>query len=417
MNLFNVLALLLTLAALASYLNDRYLRLPTTVGLMLMSVAGSLLLVVAERFGLPLKAAVERVVTQIDFSQTLLGGTLSFLLFAGALQIEWDQLRDQRWRIPFLAVGTTALSTLLVAGFAWLIFDRLGLRLPLVYCLLFGAIISPTDPIAVVDMLKRAGASPSLSTKMAGESLFNDGIGIVLFLLFSRSLTGSAALGLHWRSAGALLLREAGGGIALGLLLGWVTYLLIKRVDNYRVEVLLTLALVSGGYALAQSVQVSGPLAIVAAGILIGNLARNFAMSAQSRDNLDLFWELIDEILNALLFVLIGLEVLILRYHPGDFAAALLVVPAVLLARFISVGIPGVFLRLFRHHRKRDGLIVLTWGGLRGGISVALALSLPVGRERDLLLTMTYAVAAFSILVQGTTMPWLLQRVLPPRAD
>ena len=170
MNLFNVLALLLTLAALASYLNDRYLRLPTTVGLMLMSVAGSLLLVAAEHFGLPLKASVERFVTRIDFSQTLLGGTLSFLLFAGALQIEWDQLREQRWRIPFLAVGTTALSTLLVAGFAWLIFHAMGMTLPLIYCLLFGAIISPTDPIAVVDMLKRAGASPSLSTKMAGES-------------------------------------------------------------------------------------------------------------------------------------------------------------------------------------------------------------------------------------------------------
>ena len=418
MNLFNVLALLLTLAALASYLNDRYLRLPTTVGLMLMSVAGSLLLVVAEHFGLPLKAAVERVVTQIDFSQTLLGGTLSFLLFAGALQIEWDQLREQRWRIPVLAVGTTALSTLLVAGFAWLIFDGLGLKLPLIYCLLFGAIISPTDPIAVVDMLKRAGASPSLSIKMAGESLFNDGIGIVLFLLFSQSLgAGSAEAVLDWPRATALLLREAGGGITLGLFLGWVTYLLIKRVDNYRVEVLLTLALVSGGYALAQSMHVSGPLAVVAAGILIGNLARNFAMSEQSRDNLDLFWELIDEILNALLFVLIGLEVLILRYQPGYLVAALLVVPAVLLARFISVGIPGVFLRLFRHHRKRDGLILLTWGGLRGGISVALALALPAGRERDLLLTMTYAVAAFSILVQGTTMPWLLQRVLPPRVD
>ena len=416
MNLFNVLALLLTLAALASYLNDRYLRLPTTVGLMLMSVAGSLLLVAAEHFGLPLETGVERFVTQIDFSQTLLGGTLSFLLFAGALQIEWDQLREQRWRVPVLAVGTTALSTLLVAGFAWLIFGGLGLQLPLLYCLLFGAIISPTDPIAVVDMLKRAGASPSLSTKMAGESLFNDGIGIVLFLLFSRSLTGKAPAGLDWPGAGALLLREAGGGIALGLLLGWVAYLLIKRVDNYRVEVLLTLALVSGGYALAQSVHVSGPLAIVAAGILIGNQARNFAMSPQSRDNLDLFWELVDEILNALLFVLIGLEALVLRYHPGDLAAALLVVPAVLLARFLSVGAPSVFLRLFRHHRKRDGLIVLTWGGLRGGISVALALSLPAGRERDLLLTMTYAVTAFSILVQGTTMPWLLRRVLPPRA-
>ncbi len=225
MNLFNVLALLLTAAALASFVNDRYLRLPTTVGLMLMSVAGSLLLVAAGRFGLPLKASVERVVTQIDFSQTLLGGTLSFLLFAGALQIEWDELRDQRWRIPFLAVGSTLLSTGLVACMAWLIFRGLGLTLPWLYCLLFGAIISPTDPIAVIDMLKRAHAPLSLSTKMAGESLFNDGIGVVLFLLFSESLPAGYPLSLDWSRAGILLLREAGGGIILGLSLGWITYL------------------------------------------------------------------------------------------------------------------------------------------------------------------------------------------------
>ena len=415
MNLFNVLALLLTAAALASFVNDRYLRLPTTAGLMLMSVVGSLLLVAAGHFGLPLKSLVERVVTQIDFSQTLLGGALSFLLFAGALQIEWDELREQRWRIPFLAVGTTLLSTGLVAGMAWLIVRALGLTLPWIYCLLFGAIISPTAPIAVVDMLKRARAPLSLSTKMAGESLFNDGIGVVLFLLFSEALpAGDHARSLDWTRAGILLLREAGGGIVLGLFLGWVTYLLIKRVDNYRVEVLLTLALVCGGYALAQTVHVSGPLAIVAAGILIGNLARNFAMSALSRDNLDLFWELIDEILNALLFVLIGLEVLILRYHPGHFAAALLFIPAVLLARLVSLAMPGTLLHLFRRGSERGALVLLTWGGLRGGISVALVLALPAGNERDLLMTTTYTVVAFSILIQGTTMPRLLRRVLRP---
>ena len=417
MNLFNVLALLLTLAALASFLNDRYLRLPTTAALMLMSVVGSLLLVAAEHFGLPLKASVERVVTQIDFSQTLLGGTLSFLLFAGALQIEWDEFREQRWRIASLAVGTTLLSTLLVTGLAWLIFHSLGLTVPLLYCLLLGAIISPTDPIAVVDMLKRAKAPLSLSTKMAGESLFNDGIGVVLFLLFSESLASGPGTKMDWPRAGILLLREAGGGIVLGIFLGWVTYLLIKRVNNYRVEVMLTLALVSGGYALAQSVHVSGPLAIVAAGILIGNLARNFAMSENSRDNLDIFWELIDEILNALLFVLIGLEVLILRYHPGHFVAALLLIPAVLCARFLSLGVPALCLRLFRRGSERGALILLTWGGLRGGISVALALALPTGNERDLLLTTTYTVVAFSILIQGTTMPRLLRRVLRPPED
>ena len=413
MNLFNLLALLLTAAALASFINNRYLRLPTTVGLMLMSIAGSLLLVAAGHFGLPLKALVEKWVAQIDFSQTLLGGMLSFLLFAGALQVEWDELRDQRWRIPFLAVGTTLISTLLVAGMAWLIFHALSLTLPWIYCLLFGAIISPTDPIAVIDMLKHARAPLSLSTKMAGESLFNDWIGVVLFLLFSESLSTGQGASLHWAQAGLLLVREAGGGIALGLMLGWITYLLIKQVDNYRVEVLLTLGLVCGGYALAQTVHVSGPLAIVAAGILIGNLARNFAMSTQSRDNLDLFWELLDEILNALLFVLIGLEALVLRSHAGHFAAALLLVPAVLLARLVSLAVPGTFLQLFRRGTERRALVLMTWGGLRGGISVALVLALPAGNEHDLLMMTTYTVVAFSVLIQGTTMPWLLRRVLP----
>ncbi len=413
MNLFNVLAILLTAAALASFVNEHYIGLPTTVGLMLMSLAGSLLLMLAGQAGLPLKAFVEGILTQVDFSHALLNGALSFLLFAGALHVDWDELRQQRWRIGFLAVGSTVLSTVLVATLAWAIFRCLGLVVPSLYCLLFGAIISPTDPIAVVEMLQRARAPISISTKIAGESLFNDGIGVVLFLVFSEPLAGGHGAQLDWARAGTLLLREGGGGIAFGLLLGGMAYLLIKRVDNYRVEVLLTLAMVSGGYALAQAVQVSGPLAIVTAGIMIGNLGRNLGMSERTRANLDLFWELIDDILNALLFVVIGLEVLVLRFYPRHLTAALLFIPAVLLARFLSVGAPSALLRLFRRDIEHGALALLTWGGLRGGISIALALALPAGTERDLLLMSTYTVVAFSILVQGTTMPWLLKRVLP----
>ena len=417
MNLFNVLAILLTAAALASFVNDRYIGLPTTVGLMLMSLVGSLLLMLAGQAGLPLKTFVESVLTQVDFSHALLDGALSFLLFAGALHVDWDELRHQRWRVGSLAVGSTVLSTVLVAALAWAIFRCLGLAVPLLYCLLFGAIISPTDPIAVVEMLQRARAPISISTKIAGESLFNDGIGVVLFLVFSEPLIEGHGAHLDWARAGTLLVREAGGGIAFGLLLGGVAYLLIKRVDNYQVEVLLTLAMVSGGYALAQAVQVSGPLAIVAAGILIGNLGRNLGMSEGTRANLDLFWELIDGILNALLFVVIGLEVLVLRFHPRHLAAALLFIPAVLLARVLSVGAPAALLRLFRRDIEHGALALLTWGGLRGGISIALALALPAGNERDLLLMATYTVVAFSILVQGTTMPWLLKWVLPGTPD
>lgn len=417
MNLFNVLALLLTAAALASYVNHRYVGLPSTVGLMLVSLLGSLLLILAGRLGLPIKAFAEGVVTRIDFTQALLGGTLSFLLFAGALHIDWEELREQRWRVASLAVGSTLLSTLLVAILAGLIFHGLGLALPPIYCLLFGALISPTDPIAVVDLLKRARAPASLATKIAGESLFNDGVGVVLFLVFYEALGRGAGVHLDWNRAVWLFLREAGGGVGLGLLLGWITYHLIKGVDNYRVEVLLTLALVSGGYALAQTLGVSGPLAIVAAGILIGNAGRQYAMSEQTRRNLDFFWELIDEILNALLFVLIGLEALVLRYQPGFVTASLLIIPAVLLARFVSVGVPAALLHLFAAERERGALRLLTWGGLRGGIPVALALALPAGAERNLILAATYAVVAFSILVQATTMPWLLRRVLTRKRE
>ena len=235
--------------------------------------------------------------------------------------------------------------------------------------------------------------------------------------MFAEPLIEGHGAQLDWAQAGVLLLREAGGGIAFGLLLGWLAYLLIKRVDDYQVEVLLTLAMVTGGYALAQAVQVSGPLAIVTAGIMIGNLGRNLGMSEQTRANVDLFWKIIDGILNALLFVVIGLQVLVLRFHPRHLAAAMLFIPAVLLARFLSVGAPAALLRLFRRDIEHGALALLTWGGLRGGISIALALALPAGTERDLLLMSTYTVVAFSILAQGTTMPWLLKRVLPVSPD
>lgn len=410
---FTIFALLITLAALSSYLNRRFIGLPSTAALMLLSLVLSLGFIGAAWYGVPWRDDLRHLLDQVDFGQALLGGLLSFLLFAGALHIDLNQLREQRWRIFSLAFISTLLSIGVVSLLAYVIFHALGIDLPLLYCLLFGALISPTDPVAVLALLKQADAPPSLNVKFAGESLLNDGAGLVAFLFFLESLQATGpVLDLSWQRGLQLLLHEGLGGLVLGYALGWVAYYLIKTVDDYHVEILLTLALVSGGYALALAVHASGPLAIATAGIVIGTRARHQAMNAETRENLDTFWELIDEILNALLFALVGLQVVALKFHGTYFVAALAMIPAVLLARFLSVGAPGVVFRLLGREVERGGLVLLTWGGLRGAISVALALTVPGGEERDLLLVVTYVVVAFSILVQGTTMPLLLRRVL-----
>ena len=415
MSPFTILALLLTLAALSSYANHRFIGLPNTAALMLLSLLLSLALIAGSHFGLPFETTLENLLGRVDLSRSLLGGVLSFLLFAAAMSINLDILRQQRWRVLSLAFGGTLVSVGIVAALAGWIFHGLGLAVPPLYCWLFGALISPTDPIAVVGMLRGAGVMRALETKMAAESLFNDGAGLVVFLFFLEPLTAHGpALRPGWQRAAETLLREAGGGLLLGLALGWIVYRLIRSVDAYRVEVLLTLALVSGGYALAQALGTSGPLAMATAGILIGNHGRT-AMSGQTRQNLDTFWELIDEVLNALLFAVVGLQVVTLKFHPGYLAAALLMVPAVLLARVASVcAHRAVFQTFGRRVESLGGFLLQTWGGLRGAISVAMALSLPAGPAKDVLLVATYTVVAFSILVQGTTIPWLLRRTLPP---
>ncbi len=416
MSPFTILALLLTLAALSSYVNHRFIGLPNTAALMLVSLLLSLGVTVGGFFGLPFKDILNDLLQQVNLSQSLLGGVLSFLLFAGALNLDLKQLREQRWRVFSLAFFSTILSVCLAAVLSWLVFRWLAMPVPLLYCLLFGALISPTDPVAVLAALKNAGAPASLEVKIAGESLLNDGVGVVAFIFFLESLQATGpVLDLEWQRALELIVREAGGGIALGLALGWITFQLIKNVDEYRVEILLTLALVTGGYALALALHFSGPLAIAVAGIVIGNPVRQFAMSEKTRANLDTFWELVDEILNALLFAVVGLQVVALKWHGGYVLAALAMIPAMLLARFISVGGPGTMFHFFgRPVEGPGGFLLLIWGGLRGGISVAMALSLPAGRERDLILVVTYVVVAFSILVQGTTISTLIRRMFVP---
>lgn len=408
MGVLNTAALLITLAALFSYLNYRFVRLPNTIGIMIIALVMSLVMLLLGKFGwTDMIFYTNKLLRSIDFHETLMKGMLSFLLFAGALHVNLNDLRQQTSIIVILATVGVLLSTFIIGGLTWLVLHALNINLSLIYCLVFGALISPTDPIAVIGILKRARVPKSLETKISGESLFNDGMGVVVFLvLFGLATGGDLSAG----GVSLLLLQEVAGGIVFGLVLGAGVYYLLKDIDNYQLEVMLTLALVMGGYALAHELHLSGPLAVVAAGLFIGNHGRLLAMSEKTRAHLDTFWELIDEILNAVLFVLIGLEVLLLSIPSEYLLAALAIIPLVLLARFISVGLPIVIMGRVR--RFSPGVVqVMTWGGLRGGISVALALSLPFGTERHVILAITYAVVIFSIVVQGLTISRMVDEI------
>ena len=400
MSLFHIIAVLVVLAALFSYINHRYIGLPVTVGLMVMALALSFSLEAAGALGYPMEGHAARLLHSIDFDQTVLHGVLGFLLFAAALHIDLADLVRQRRVVLLLATMAVVISTFIVATLLYFCLDLLGIALPYIYCLLFGALISPTDPIAVLAILKEAAAPKELEMKIAGESLFNDGVGVVLFLV----LAGIAAGNRHITPGeiGMLFAREIGGGALFGLLTGAAAAWMLARVESYQVAALITLALVTGGFALADQWHLSAPIAMVTAGLLIGNHSRRFAITEETRRHLGSFWQLIDEILNAVLFVLIGLEVLVLVYTLEYFIVSLFAIPIVLLARFISVGLPVGLLRKVQSF-KPGTVKILTWGGLRGGVSVALALSLPAGAARDLIVPVTYAVVAFSIIVQGLT--------------
>jgi CPA1 family monovalent cation:H+ antiporter len=407
MKLFNIIAVLLTLSAAFGYLNHRFIRLPVTIGTMLISIVVSLGIVVLGHFG-RLGLGIEEhwlgLVRSIDFDETLLVGMLGFLLFAGALKVDLHELLKRKWEVLILATVGTALSTVLIGGAAYYIASWLGLHIGFLYCLLFGALISPTDPIAVLGILRSSGVPKGLESLISGESLFNDGVGVVLFV----TLLGVAHGGGDASIGGSILffVQEFVGGVLFGLVLGWASFLVLRSIDDYHVEILITLALVTGGYALAAGLHTSGPITMVVAGLLIGNHGRKFAMSERTRENLDTFWELVDQILNSLLFVLIGLEVLVVTLSLPIVLAGLLAVAAALLARLISIGIPLSLLPARDQYGGR-ALAIMTWGGLRGGISVALALSIHRGYERDAIIAMTYVVVVFSILVQGLTVKQL----------
>ncbi len=405
MTLFQISSLLLSFAAIFAYINYRYIKLPTTIGIMLLSLVLSLALIAFGKLGFTIDDHAIKIVNSIDFNQALLHGMLSFLLFAGALHVNINDLKEQKWVIAILATLGVIISTFIIGTAIYYILQWLSIPIAYTYCLVFGALISPTDPIAVMGILKVAGAPKTLETKIAGESLFNDGIGVVVFLVLLGIATGGDDMTAS--HVVGLFALETLGGVFFGLGLGFVGFLMLRGVDNYQVEALITLALVSGGYALAEVMHVSAPIAIVVAGLFIGNQGRMLAMSDKTRERLDDFWELIDEILNAILFLLIGVEILILTFSIQFMIAGLLAIPTVLLARWICVGVPIQVMKRFRTFSPYVTTI-LTWGGLRGGISVALALSIPHGSERDPLLVITYFVVVFSILVQGLTIKKVL---------
>ena len=401
LDFYSIFTLLIVLTAVFSYVNYRFIGLPATIGIMLISLIASLAIVTIGSFQPAFRQHAESLIRSIDFEHVLMRILLSFLLFAGAIHVDFQKLKAEALPIASFATIGVIISTAVIGVIMFYLFRLFQLDIPLIYCLLFGALISPTDPIAVLGILKEAKIPSALETKIAGESLFNDGVGVVIFL----SILEIARIGLENLSAAQLFLffiMEAGGGIAWGLLLGYAGYKLMKSIDHYQVEVLLTLAIVMGGYLVADLLHISGPLAMVVAGIFIGNRGKRLAMSDTTREYLDKFWELIDEILNAVLFLLIGFELLVLSFNSTIFWIGSLAILIVLTGRLISVFIP-TYLLSFRRSFEPNTIPILTWGGLRGGISVALALSLPATMYRNEFVAITYIIVIFSILVQGLT--------------
>lgn len=408
MSLFELAGLLLFLVALFGYANHRFLKLPDTLGAMAGGLISSGLMVLLGLKDEAAHASALRLLSAINFSDLMFHGMLGLLLFAGSLHVNVVNLRSQRIAIFLLASVGVLVSTLAVGYSFHYVLALLGQDISLRYCLVFGALISPTDPIAVMGVLKKAGVPNSLATKITGESLFNDGTAVVAFLLLLGIATGATAPTVS--AMGSLFLKEVGGGAVLGLALGYGAILLLKGMDSYPVEILTTLAVATGGYALAERLHVSAPLAIVIAGLVVGNTGAKVAMSETTRAHLFSFWELVDELLNLVLFALIGLELLVLSFEADSMVAGAVAIPLVLGARWLSVAVPLMAAPL-RNNLTPHALTVLTWGGLRGGISVALALSLPKFEGQPTVVMATYCVVVFSLLVQGTTLGPLIGRL------
>ena len=415
MSIFEIGAFLIGLSAAFGYLNYRYLRLPHTIGLVVIALAASLMIILIEVLN-PASSIMEVVsglLVQIDFHETVMRGMLSFLLFAGALHVDFTAFKSRARAIALMATLGILISTFLIGWVTWLMLNAFGIEIPFIWALVFGALISPTDPVAVLGLFKTVNVPEALEAKMAGESLFNDGVGVVIFTVVVAVAVGGNS---HGGDVGVLFVTElffteAVGGAILGLLAGYAGYRAMHHIDEHNLEIMITLALVMVTYAVALRLHMSGPIAMVVAGLFIGNKGMKHAVSETTRDYIRTFWSLLDEILNSVLFLLIGLEVLVIAKLVDHVGVALLAIPITLAARWISVFVPISILSRWRTFTK-GAIPILTWGGLRGGIAVALALSLPPNEYKPTILTITYAVVLFSIIVQGLTIKPLVERVV-----
>ena len=412
MSLLEIATVLIVLAAVFGFINHRFIHLPHTIGLVVMAMVASLgvigLNLMMPQLGI--QDQVHEVISQVDFNETLMKGMLSFLLFAGALHVDLEKLAAKKWAVGLLATLGVLTSTFLIGTAMYYVLQMLGQPIPYIYALLLGSLISPTDPVAVLSILKTVSIPKSLEIKIAGESLFNDGVGVVIFLVILALATSTGTDSMGPMDVAKLFVMEAVGGAVLGFIAGFIAYKALAALDEYSLEVLITLALVMGAYALAYRLHVSGPIAVVVAGLLIGNKGMKQAMSEKTRDHVEKFWVLLDEILNSVLFLLIGLEVLVVGFGTDQITAGLIAIPVVLASRLIAVSIPIKTLGMLGRDFTRGAIPVLTWGGLRGGISVALALSLPDSEFKPVILTITYVVVVFSIIFQGLTIKQVISK-------
>jgi CPA1 family monovalent cation:H+ antiporter len=413
MSILELLSVMVTMAALFGWLSRRWLRLPLTIGTMLLTIVASLALVSASNIRPGLKVWATMLLGAINFENLILHGLLSVLLFAGAFLLDIEALFKENLSIALLAVVGTVASTLATAGLVYLVLPLLGVHGPFLDCLLFGALISPTDPIAVLEMLRRVGAPKFIQAQLAGESLFNDGVGAVIFLALVEASRGDAPTTTHFLTT---LTVEAGGGLVLGVTLAWLTSQLMRRTDAFQVELLLTLSLATGGYALADHWNLSAPLAAVAAGIALRRFQHRHPVTMISSERVDVFWEVIDEVMNAVLFVLVGFEILAIPFSllPLEIGAI-----SVVIVTGVRFSVVAAIISLLRAVKKgfRSSIRILSWGGLRGGLSLALALSVPHRPGRTWILVATYSVVLASIVVQGSSMEWVLKRLLQEDAS